>query len=163
MVSHHPSWFYCLWFLQTETSFKRPGKRKVYGKKEVLFHHLRTILCHILFYTNEDCQEPVDQSLLPALLDQIDGEAQGILNCSLPAQNIFQGASATLNVVLQEKLKFHLRNSSLTREVCNGEATKTPMESKRKNSSGGKWAEWDISLKKPWHFWAGIMKQLWYK
>lgn len=71
------------------------------------------ILCHILFYTNEDCQEPVEQSSLLALLDQIDGEAQGILNYSLPAQHTHKGTSATLNVVLQEKLKFHLKNSSL--------------------------------------------------
>lgn len=104
--------------------------------KEVLFHHLRTILCHILFYTNEDCQEPVDQSLLPALLDQIDGEAQGILNCSLPAQNIFQGASATLNVVLQEKLKFHLRNSSLTERSATEKQQKPPWRAKGKTALG---------------------------
>lgn len=71
-------------------------------------------MCHVLFYTNEDYQEPIDQSFLPALPDQIYGEAQGILNCSLPAQHTLNDASAILHVVLQEKLKFHLNYSSLT-------------------------------------------------
>lgn len=111
-------------------------KKKYLQDKGSLFHQLRTILCHVLFYTNEDCQEPIDQPFLPALPDQIYREAQGILNCSLPAQHTFSDASATLNVVLQEKLKFLLNNSSLTESSAMEKQQKTHGEQKKKQLWG---------------------------
>lgn len=75
-------------------------EEKSLGEEGSLFLQLRTILCHILSYTNENCQEPGNQSSLPALLDQVDGEAQGISNCFLPIHHTFQGVSAILNLVL---------------------------------------------------------------
>lgn len=87
-------------------------KEKSLEEEESLFYHLRTIFCRILSYTKEDHQEPGNQTFLLVLLDQTDGEAQGISNRFLPAQHTFQGASATLNLVLQAKLKRHLRRAA---------------------------------------------------
>lgn len=84
----------------------------------------------------------------------MDGDAWGISSCFLPTQHTFQtvqDASATSHLVLQAKLKSHLKKSSLTERpekwswwhftALRWRGNQNPMERKIQSNYTGKWPE----------------------